>query len=225
MALFSAISTEISDELNDTGVVYFNTTDITAAMQDAYNLVASITQCIVKKTTLSFQNNLTYYDFTDNTNYSAIYVSDFLVPLAIFSNLTNLWLLDDKTLRDFSRDRVDWENWTGAAVWWAPCNDGRKLAFVPKLRTASGTFDLYYAATAPTIVLSNSPLFPSDFHALIKFWSMFSLLADAQEYSKAQLFWDEFWGTSDGDQDYNKGVFALQSRVKNIAKADLMMLA
>lgn len=224
MATFNTIYADILDELNDAGAVYMNNADVNAAMQEAYNLTVALTQCIIKKVTLNFQNNLNYYDFTDTVNYNAIYVSDYLATLAIFNKATNLWLLDDKTLKDFDKDRVDWENWTGQAVWWAPCNDGKKNVIVPKLVIASGQFDLYYYATAPAIVGSNSPLFPSDFHGLIKYWSMFSLLADAQEFKKAEIFWNEFWGTSTGEQNYDKSLFALASRIKNMAKSDLLML-
>lgn len=296
MSTFSTLSTEILDELADTSsATYYTSSDVTAAMQDGYDLIAAITMCIVKKVVLAFMGNYNYYDFTDNAtdHFPSIYVSDFLTPLAIFNNTTHLWLLDDKTIRDFQKDRIDWENWSGSPVWWAPCNDGRRIALVPKPLTptlatgwtytgglnqadytalvtaelaatrltiqqaltaanmyvgtltgavnlmpsypemlvlgwtqnATLNFDMYYAAKAPTIVTSDSPLFPVDFHPLIKYWAMYSLLADAQELNKSSIWWAEFWGIAEGEQNFDKGVYALQYRSKNIAKADLLMLA
>lgn len=224
MSTFADIKSNIKDNLQDYSV-YFSVADLTTAVQDGYNEVVTLSQCIIKKVTLNFQANLNYYNFRDATNFPDIYVSDFIAITAIFSNLTNLWLLDDKSLKDFDKDRVDWELWTGAAVWWAPTNDYRIAAIVPKQTTASGTFDLYYWAKAPTVIDSDTPLVPADFTNLIEIYATAALLEIAREFVKAQDYWNEFWGVDNGEQLYEAGIFALINRTKNIAKSDLLMLA
>src|SRR5437870_9220121 len=186
MSSFTTIKANISINLNDANLINFVQQDIDDATQDAYDEVVSLSQCIVKKTTLNFQSNLNYYNFQDNSNYSSLYVSDFMACTAIFSNLTKLWLLDDKVLKDFDRDRPDWENWIGSPAWWAPCNDFKRVALVPKLQIGTNNFDLYYWAQAPTIVNANSPLVPPDFENLIETYATAVLLESYEEFTKAQ---------------------------------------
>ncbi len=226
MSNFTTIKSNISIHLNDANLINFVSGDIDDATQDAYDEIVALSQCIIKKVTLNFQNNLNYYNFQDNSNYSSIYVSDFMATTAIFSNLTKLWLLDDKVLKDFDRDRVDWENWIGSCTWWAPCNDAKKIAMIPKPLIGSSTFDLYYWAQAPTIVNANSPLVPPDFENLIEIYATASLLESYEEFTKAQLYFNEFWGVdNEGNQNFDKGIFALAQRSKNISQSDLLVLA
>lgn len=219
MSTFTQIKANIRTELGDSIASSFSQQDIDDSVQDAYNEVVCLSQCIIKKVSaISFQANLNYYDMTT-------IVTDYLATTAIFSNLTNLWLLDDKTIKDFDKDRIDWELWTGSPIWWAPCNDAKRIAMVPRLTTATGTFDLYYWATAPTIINSSSPLVPLDFHNLIEIYSIADLLESYEEFNKAHAFWEEFWGISDGEQNFDQGIYALAARSKNIAKSDLTLLA
>lgn len=225
MSLFANIKSNIRQNLDDAGVTAYSQTDIDDATQDAYNEIATLTQCIIKKVTLPFQDNLNYYNFRDSTNFSAIYVNDYIATTAVFNNITNLWLLDDKALKDFDRDRIDWENWSGAAVWWVPCNDAKRIALIPKLTTAgTATFDLYYYAKAPTIQDINQPLLPPDHETLLEFYATADLLEQWEEYSKANFYWQEFWGITEGTQNYDQGIYALAARSKNLAKSDLLML-
>lgn len=224
MPTFTQIKSNIKDDLEDQSI-HFSVGDLNTAVQNAYDEVVALSQCIVKKTTLNFQNNLNYYNFKDPTNFPSISVTDFMACTAIFSNLTNLWLLDDKTIKDFDRDRIDWESWTGAAVWWAPTGDYRRVAIIPKQTVASGTFDLYYWATAPTVVDGDTPLVPSDFHTLIELHATAALMEIDREFAKATDYMKEFWGIEEHEQNYNDGIFALANRSKEIVKSDLLRLA
>lgn len=224
MSTFAQIEQNIMDNMNDQGI-YFDASEMSKTIQDAYNLIVAASQCLVKKVNLPFQSNLIYYNFLDDVNFSAIYVSDFLSCTAIFSYLTNLWLLDDKTLRDFDKDRVDFENWTGGPVWWAPCNDMKRIAIIPYQPAAASNFDMYYWATAPSVVSSATPLIPNDFQYLIELYVTAKFSEIAQEFSKAKNYWNEFWGKDDrGDFMEGKGLSGLAERSKNIAKSDLLML-
>ena len=223
MSTFAQIKSNIQDNLQDYSIHWSNA-DLTNAVQDAYDETICMSQCLIKKTTLSFQDNLNYYDFLNLPDFPNIYISDFMATTAIFNNNTNLWLLDNKVLKDFDRDRLDWENWTGEAIWWVPCNDSKKNAFVPKQPIATGNFDIYYWAQAPTVVDSETPLVPVDFHSLIELHATGALLELAREFTKARAYFEEFWGIDDGEQNLDEGIYLLASRSKNIAKSDLLML-
>lgn len=221
---FTQIKQNIKDNLNDQGV-FFTVADMNTAVQKAYDLTIALSQCIVKKTTLNFQDNTIYYNFQDNANYPNTFVADFMACTAIFNNLTNLWLLDDKALKDFSRDRIDWENWRGQPVWWCPTGDYRRVALIPNEQIATGDFDLYYWAQAPTVIDGDTPVMPSDFHYLIEVYANASLCEVAREYVKAQKYLDDFYGLKGEEQDLDQGIHALAARAKNIAQSDLLMLA
>lgn len=220
---FAQIRQDVQDDLADQGVFY-SATDLTNALQGAYNITVALSQCIIRKVTLPFKGNLIYYNFQDHTNYPDLYVADFMACTAIFSNLTNLWLLDDKALKDFDRDRIDWENWTGNGVWWVPTNDYRRVAIIPHATTDIGTFDLYYWAQAPTLNDANCPEVPADFSYLITLYATAGMLEIANEFVKAQIYLNEFYGVKDGEQNEDSGIYALAARTKNIAKSDLLML-
>lgn len=220
---FATIKANIKDNLQDYSV-YFSVNDLTTSVQDAYDEVIALSQCLIKKTTLNFQANLNYYDFLNIIDFPDIYVSDFMTCTAIFNNNTNLWLLDDKVLKDFDLARMDWENWTGQPVWWAPCNDASRIAIIPKLIETVGSFDLYYWAAAPVVIDTDIPLVPSDFQSLIEIHATASLLEIAHEFVKAKDYLDQFWGIDDGERNFESGIYALATRSKNSAKSDLLML-
>lgn len=224
MSTFTQIKANIRINLNDVNAANFSNIDLDDSVQDAYDEISFLTQCIIKKVTLNFQNNLNYYNFVDPTNFPNISVPDFMGTVAIFSNLTNMWLLDNRVLKDFDRDRLDWENWNGNAVWWAPCNDAKRIAIIPKMITGSSSFDLYYYAAAPTVVDGNNPVITPEFETLIEIYSTADLLESFEEFSKAKIYWDQFWGIdSQGNQGFDSGIFALAEKTKNIAKSDLLL--
>ena len=221
--IFSDIKTNIKQNLGNSD--FYPDIDIDDSVQDAYDEIVMLSQCIVKKTTLPFISNLTYYNFRDATNFPTIYVADLMAVTAIFSNVTNLWLRDSKTLKDLDKERLDFENWLGNAILWTPTNDYRRYTIMPKQVIASGTFDLYYWSKAPVVVNSEAPLIPTDFQNLIELYSTADLLESAEEFSKASNFWNEFYGISKGQQTFDAGIYALCQRTKNLAKSDLLMLA
>lgn len=218
MSTFQQIEDNVRQNLDDSGVTYFSVADVRNSLQDIYDEICTLTQCVVKKVNLPFITNKNYYNFRE-------LVPDFMAVTAIFSYLTNLWLIDDKTLKDFDRSRPDWENWTGSPIWWAPCNDSKHTALVPKLVEGTNTFDLYYWAQAPTVKSTESPLLPFDFHNLVEVGVTADLLEQAEEYSKAQSYLSDYWGYDEsGEPSFNRGIFSLAERIKNISKSDLLML-
>lgn len=221
---FAEIKQNIKDDLEDQSI-HFSALSLHNSVQWAYDEMVAISHCIIKKIVLPFQDDLNYYNFRDDINFPAIYVSDLMGVTAVFSNLTNLWLLDDKVLKDFDRDRIDWENWYGSTIWWAPTKDYRRYAFIPKMMHATSTFDLYYWASAPVVVDSESPLIPSDFIDLLIIYAEALLYEQAREFKKARELMKEFWGVDEDGQNYDKGIYELVARTKNITKSDLLMLA
>lgn len=191
--------------LNDAGAISYTTTDMDDSFQDGYDDIACLSQCIIKKTTLNWSANLSYYDFP-------LLVADYMACVAIFNNVNNQWLDDNLTLRDFDSMRIDWELATGTPRNWAALNH-KYTAFFPKYVSSSGTFDLYYWATAPTIVNVETPLISSDCQNLLTDYSTADLLEQFEEYTKAGPFWASYLDT----------LIMFKERVANLIKSDLLI--
>jgi hypothetical protein len=223
------IKADIQDNLIDFSLNYYSDDDLNVSVQDAYTDVSIRTQCIQNKVTLNWLSNLSYYNFIK------LGVSDYLGCIAIFNNITNLWLRDDLSLKDFDRIRRDWENWTGTPQFWAP-SDYQSIAvaakyigtfvsgaFDPKsfgngFNTGSipslGTFILYYWALAPTLANDLSTfLIASDMQDLITNYTTADLLEQAQEFGKANEYWEL----------YEEHIQSYADRVKRNTKSDLLL--
>src|SRR5690348_12678 len=130
------IKADIQANLVDLSINYYSDDDLNQSIQDAYDDIAVISQCIQKKATLTWQSAKSYY------NFKALGVTDYLGTIAIFNNVTNLFLFDHLSLRDFDRLRRDWEMWNGAPQFWAP-SDFVNVAICAKYiaNGSGGAFD------------------------------------------------------------------------------------
>lgn len=224
------IKADVKINLDDTGVTFYTNDDLNNSLQDAYDDIACLTQCITKAVQLPWVSNLSYYNFADDFN-----ITDYLGCTAIFNYVSNVWLRDDLTIRDFDRIRRDWELWIGTPQFWAP-SDPKRIAIAAKYTGGSngaffagafsnafflgqpspslGTFKLIYWAQAPVLVDDNSTfLIASDMQNLLEFYSTADRLEDAQEYVKANEYWEKYYN---GIQQYKE-------RVHKLNKSDLLL--
>ena len=206
MSTFTTLKANIRADLDDAAIKSYTATDINDSVQDTYDDIVSLSHCIVKKVTLNWTANLSYYDFPT-------LVSDFMAVVAIFNNVNNRWLHDDKSILDFDMMRNDWEVATGTPQNWAALNYKHTAVF-PRYVSAAGTYDLYYWAKAPTVVDAAAPLIATDFQRLITNGSIADLLESYEEFSKAGIFWNE----------YVKDLEAFAERIRDQAKTDLLIL-
>lgn len=227
------IKADVQSNLTDLNLNYFSEADLNDSIQDAYDDIVILTQCIQKKITLDWISNLSYYNFNN------LGVIDYMGTIAVFNNVTNLWLRDDLSLKDFDRIRRDWELWIGTPIFWAP-SDPKHIAISAKyLLPAStggaffggafyggafftgssttvtlGTFILYYWAQAPVLASdSDTFLIASDMDQLLTQYVTADLLEQAQEYTKADGYWKSYFNNIDSYAD----------RVKRNVKADLLL--
>jgi len=186
----ATIRTLVRTDLDDNNVasMQFQDEDINQAIQDAYNEIVAKTQCIVKKVTLNWADCPigNYFDFLNDFG-----VTDFMATVGIFNNLTNMWLRDDISYRDLSRIRVDWELWRGNPQFWVPHSLQYSL-IVPINQAPSGTFDLWYWASAPVLSSDSTALLIAPDLSLPELYTMTDLLESIEEFSKAQTWKQEF---------------------------------
>lgn len=204
------IKTNVRVNLNDNGVspTYFGDTELNDSLQDAYNEIISKTRCNVKKVRLNWPNETVYFDFITDFG-----VADYLGTIAILNNVTNLFLRDDVSLRDYDRIRRDWELWEGNAQFWAP-HSLQYIAITPALAVGTGTFDLYYWAIAPTLVDDNTtPIIATDMQILLEEYTTVDMLETAEEPTKGNT-WNE---------QYYKKIEMYASRCQKLAAADALL--
>lgn len=203
------LRTNIRVNLNDNGITFYSDQDINDSIQDAYNEIAARTKFLTKTAAnLSWQANSNYYDFL------SLGVTDYLGTIGIFNNVSNLWLRDDISIKQFDNIRRDWELWIGSPQFWAP-HSFKYTAIAPKYAVANaGTYNLLYNASAP--ILSgdtDSPLIAADMQVLIELYATADLLESADEPTKAITFWNQ----------YTPKLEIYKQRSGNAAKSDLLM--
>ncbi len=228
------IKAQVQTNLTDLNINFYSDIDLNNSIQDAYDDLTILTQCIQKRITLPWISNLSYYDFKQKFQ-----ITDYLGTIAIFNNLSNQWLRDDLSLKDFDRIRRDWEVWIGTPLFWAP-GDPDHIAICPKLFNANirygafdhasfnnnaffidnsvtsglGSFTLYYWVTAPELLSDDDGLLiASDQNTTIVQYSTADLLEQAQEFNKANSYWVPYFANVDEYAD----------RVKRNCKSDLLL--
>jgi hypothetical protein len=204
------IKTNVRVNLNDNGIqpTFFGDEELNESLQDAYNEVVCKTRCNIKQVTLNWPNATTYFDFIND-----FAVSDYLGTVAILNNVTNLFLRDDVSLRDYDRIRRDWELWEGNAQFWAP-HSLQYIAITPALAVGTGTFKLYYYAIAPTLTVDATvPIIASDMQILLELYSTIDMLETAEEPSKGQQF----------NLMYYKKIAMYTERCQKLASADALL--
>ena len=193
--------------LADVGISYYSDAEINSSIQDCYNEVCAKSQCLVKSATSLTWRESNYYDFV------TLGVTDYLGCIAIFNILTNQWLRDDLSLRDFDRIRRDWELWKGQPQFWAS-HSLQYVAVAPRVAVAIGTYTLWYWAVAPTLSGdSDTPLIAVDMHDLFEYYCTADLLETAEEAVKAAAFW----------KPYEEHLLSYKQRCHELAKAELLL--
>lgn len=223
------VKNNVRVNLADAAVSFYSEDDLNDSLQDAYDDIAILTQCINKEVTLTWPNEIGYLDFLNNFG-----VDDYLGTVGLFNNTNNRWLSDNLSIRDLDRLRRDWEKWLGTPLFWAPVNF-QKIAICPKYTgtvvdgaffggafsdafyigsSTLGTFKLAYWATAPVLVNDSSTfLIATDMQTLLEFYCTADLLEQAQEYVKAGAFWLKYY----------RDVLTYKERVHAINRSDLLM--
>lgn len=208
MSTFAQIKTNIGINLADAGQVHFTAADLQISLDLAYQDIVALSRCIIKKITLDWISDLSYYDFKTDCD-----IADFLAVIAIYNNNNNRWINDDITLLQFDDLRDNWETVHGQTTNWAFASVN-KTAIYPKLELATGNFDLYYWATAPAVIDGETPLIATDCQKLLEFYSTADQLETVDEVGKARMFWGMYYELLE----------TYIARTETLARADLRVI-
>lgn len=225
------LKASIKENLDDAGVTFYTEEDLNNSLQDAYDDIVCVSQCIIKTVDVAWIGGLSYYNFKEDSG-----LTDYLATVAIFNYATNRWLRDDLNLRDLDRIRRDWENWIGTPQFWCS-SDPLHIAIAPKYlpvantsgafnpfafsdafyigeQSPLGTFKLLYWAMAPvTVNDSGTYLVATDMQDLFEFYVTADMLESAEEFNKAQEFWEKYY----------KNLIEYSERVHKNNRSDLLL--
>lgn len=199
------IAAKVLGNLEDSGIKFFSASDVNNSIQDAYDDVCCYCGQLEKSARINFQDNLVYYD-------AITLIPDFYTVTAIYNYNTKRWLLDTAT-QELDQIRWDWELWHGSPIWFCP-HDFRYIVIAPTLSQATGSMEIFYKATAPTLGAGDTPLIKSDSVKLLEFYATGDLLESVKEYSKADNWLRQYFKIR---ERYKRDV-------KTLAEADRMLM-
>lgn len=175
------IKTRVASNLYDSGMVNFTDDTINDSIQDGYDEVSLLTQCIEKIATVSFVDQLTYYNL-------ATLISDYYRVIAIWNNNTNRWL-EPIAFGELEEFGSRWETYNGEPSHFSPVG-WEYVAIYRKPSTASGNMLVFYKAFADTLAGGSTPVIPAGEGNILEYYSTQDLLDQHLEYAKAQTYWN-----------------------------------
>jgi hypothetical protein len=176
-------ASKIRRNLNDLGITYYSENDLNESIQDGYDEIVVFCECIEARYDVPFVNNTTYYNLRNTVPnyYRIIKIRD----------IDKNRFLDPASARGENFYRDDWE---------IVNSDPREFVIAGpdyvgmsgRSSVATGSFTVFYKATAETLG-PNSVLRISDkFINLIIDYCTADLLEQNEEYQKAARYWDKY---------------------------------
>ena len=183
------VSARVRQNLDDAGITFYKPIDIDDSLSDAYYWASIFANTIEKTANISFQPKCPYY------NLLAV-IPDLFAVTGVY-DLTRDRFLTYANRRDMSGLRSDYECWPGPPEYFfihsqnylfiGPQPTESSLPFVPERG-----LKIFYRAYDDTVIPTNYRL-PIAGQDCLEFYATADLLEQAQEWSKAQDFWDRFY--------------------------------
>jgi hypothetical protein len=173
--------TELKNRLKinfDQNSIYYTETDLDDSIQDGYDEIVAYAGVIHKATTISFTEDVSYYDFGS-------LISDFFALVALWNNHTQRWMFPS-SFRLLDKFRDDWETVYGTPEYFVPIN--HRWVTVYKKPSAAGYGDMYvfYKASADTLNDESDLDIPLEHQRVLERYVTGDLHEQAEEWVKAQ---------------------------------------
>ena len=186
------IKAKIRYNLNDAGITYYSDVDLNDSIQDGYDEIVCVSECIEKFIDISADVLL---DQTIGNGRPWVKVNE-LIPdyyriIGILNRSTRMFI-DANISRNEDHFRFDWQIHNNSNIYSYVINGPQWLAFPNNNFNANSgiMFRIFYKAIAP-IVQSDTEHFKilNDYSRLIELYSTADLLEQNQEYTKATNQW------------------------------------
>ena len=177
------LAQRVRTDLDDLSAGFYTAQDTTDSLQDGYNLVASLSECVENNAVINFTGGLCYYDFPS-------LIPDFLRIYGIYNNDTNRWMEPIDTI-ELYKLRDNYELTNGTPWWFQPISHKYTMIF-PAPATTTGSMTVLYKAQAPSMTDDTIPAIPQVDHNILEFYSTADLLEQCEEFIKALKYWEIF---------------------------------
>lgn len=197
------IMDRIQSNLDDANV-YYSEDDLNDSILDIYDDIVCQTLPFEKSAEVSFTGNKVFYDLYQT-------IPDYILPVAIYSNLTNTWLTQ-KNLQHLEAIDIRWEVTHGNPIYYSVV-DFRKIAFYPHPSSTENSFVVYYKYRAPEADVDDILLISNHSDTLIVDGVTEDLLAQAHEFSKSSSYLE----------DYAKGIRQERTLIEGRSSPDRLL--
>jgi hypothetical protein len=179
------IKTNIRNNLEDAGAVYYDETTLLDEIQTAYARFAYATGYITKAKL--FPNLAQPYWYLKQ------YIPDFLYLNGVYDYDRSNWLVP--TDRVYMKNiYAEWETWNGSPNYVIPV-DFDRIAVAPHLSSTLGQCLIMYCASAEPLTDTSTPELPICSQHLLEYYVTARLLGHLKEFGKATDYW-QLWSDS-----------------------------
>lgn len=174
---------QISEALEDPSEIHFTSHDTIDTVQDGYEFVSLITQCVERIGTLNLVGEKTYYDLSST-------FSTYYRVFAIYNTLTKRWLTPT-VLDTFKSYSYRWELQHGQPREF--CILGcRHIAVYPKPASSTGSLLVLYKAVPATLAGTDTFEFPAALHNVLTYYGVADLHIQDLEFTKSEMYGKDF---------------------------------
>jgi len=187
----SEVKTRVRANLDDLAVTFFTATDIEDSVADAYYWSSIFANTIEKTQNISFQKDCPYYNLQ-------LILPDHFAVTGVYDFARDRFL-PYKSRLELIFLRSNYEMWPGPPEYFFIHSQNylfigpQPIGIASAIQTTNRDLKIFYRAFDDAVDSDNGlyrlPLQGED---CIEFYATADLLEQAQEWSKAQYFWDKF---------------------------------
>lgn len=192
------IVANIRDELGDNGITYYSTDDISDSFDDGYEELCVTAEILESMSVVTLTDDTTYYDLYQ-------LIPGYLRTFAIW-NVEDKYWLSHKSHGSLKKINPKWEVAFGRPIVFSVV-DFQRIALYPHLLLVDGSTLEIFHKSVPSNPLNaqDVPVLPEQYQIILHNYVMHDLLAQAEEFTKAQLY----------RQQYVEGRVRLRTYVNN----------
>lgn len=185
------VKTRVRANLDDNAVTFFTATDIEDSLSDAYYWASIFANTVEKTKNISFQKDCPYY------NLQTI-IPDHFAVTGVYDFARDKFL-SYKSRLELIGLRANYEVWPGPPEYFFIHSQNYLFIGPQPLNIASAgqsgniDFKIFYRAFDDEVTSDNGQYrLPLQGEDCIEFYATADLLEQAQEWTKAQFYWDKF---------------------------------
>jgi hypothetical protein len=187
------VKTRVRANLDDNAVTFFTSIDIDDSLTDAYYWSSAFANTIEKTANISFQQDCPYYNLQ-------LIIPDHFAVTGVY-DLKRHRFLTYRSRQELTHIHNSYEIWHGPPEYFF-IHSQNQLFIAPQplnisslTQTAEQDLKIFYRAFDDNVIddFHHSYRLPIQGEDCLEFYATADLLEQAQEWSKAQFYWDKFY--------------------------------